>query len=417
MPQSEWSSARRVAFRFAAVYLFLYLFPFPFSAIPGLDKLFAWWDNAWEVIVKWTGLRVFGVTITVLPNGSGDTTFNYVQVFCLVVIAALATLVWTLFDRRTEYVALHHWLRVYVRFYLATAMFGYGAVKVLQSQFPAPSLDRLIQPFGDASPMGLLWTFMGASAAYNIFTGAGEMLGGLLLTTRRTTTLGALVVIAVMSNVTMLNFAYDVPVKLFSTHLLAMAVFLLLPDLRRLANVFVLNRPAEAVELRPQLGERWRRWAPAARTLFVLALVALSVQQARENQNIYKARSPFRGIWNVEEFALDGRVLPPVVGDASRWRRVVFDYPQSLGIQLMTDGRERFRLKLDEPKRTMTLSRGTDPTKKFSLAYAVPAPDVMTIDGRLDGKRVQARLRRAPLPQFLLTSRGFHWINEYPFNR
>src|ERR1043165_6008288 len=355
MPQSEWSSARRVAFRFAAVYLFLYLFPFPFNAIPGVDKLFAWWDSAWEVIVKWTGLRVFGVTITVLPNGSGDTTFNYVQLFCFLVVAALATLAWTLFDRRAEYGALHHWLRVYVRFYLATAMFGYGAVKVLQSQFPAPSLDRLIQPFGDASPMGLLWTFMGASAAYNVFTGAGEMLGGLLLTTRRTTTLGALVVIAVMSNVTMLNFAYDVPVKLYSAHLLLMAAFLLLPDLRRLANVLVFNRDAAAAELHPQLCERWRRWAPAARTLFVLALVALSVQQARENQKFYTARSPFRGIWNVEEFALDGRVLPPVVGDASRWRRVVFDYPQSLGIQLMTDGRERFRLKLDEPKRTMTL--------------------------------------------------------------
>ncbi|HEY6141475.1 MAG TPA: hypothetical protein VI670_27270 [Thermoanaerobaculia bacterium] len=189
MPPSDWSPARRVAFRFAAVYLFLYLFPFPFNVVPGVDKLFAWWDGAWEVLVKWTGLHVFGVTITVLPAGSGDTTFNYVQLFCGVVIAALATIVWTLLDRRTpDYGALHHWLRVYVRFYLATAMLGYGAAKVIQSQFPAPSLERLIQPFGDASPMGLLWTFMGASAAYNVFTGAGEMLGGLLVTTRRTTT-------------------------------------------------------------------------------------------------------------------------------------------------------------------------------------------------------------------------------------
>jgi hypothetical protein len=408
MPPSDWSPARRVAFRFAAVYLFLYLFPFPFNVVPGVDKLFAWWDSAWEVLVKWTGLHVFGVTITVMPAGSGDTTFNYVQLFCGVVIAALAAIVWSLLDRRTQdYDALHHWLRVYVRFYLATAMLGYGAAKVIQSQFPAPSLERLIQPFGDASPMGLLWTFMGASAAYNVFTGAGEMLGGLLVTTRRTTTLGALVIVAVMSNVTMLNFAYDVPVKLFSMHLLAMAVFLLLADLRRLANVLVLNRPAEAVELRPQLGERWRWWAPAARTLFVLALIALSFQQARENEQVYQKQSPFRGIWNVEEFALEG---------APRWRRVVFDYPHSLGVQLMTDARQRFRLKLDESKRTLTLRPIEEPLKKFTIGYTVAA-DVMTLDGQLDGKRLQARLRRMPMPSFRLTSRGFHWINETPFNR
>src|SRR4029077_9546140 len=151
------------------------------------------------------GLHLFGVTITVMPNGSGDTTFNYVQIPCFLVAAALATVVWSVLDRKaTSYDTLHHWLRAYVRFALAAFMLSYGAYKVIQAQFPAPSLDRLIQPFGDASPMGLLWTFVGASTAYNVFTGAGEMLGGLLLTMRRTTTLAALVCIAVMSNVAML---------------------------------------------------------------------------------------------------------------------------------------------------------------------------------------------------------------------
>ena len=130
-------------------------------------------------------------------------------------------------------------------------MITYGSVKVIKSQFPNPTLDRLLQPFGDASPMGLLWTFMGASESYNIFTGAGEMLGGLLLTTRRTTLLGALVCFGVMSHVAMLNFSYDVPVKLFSMHLLAMALFLMAPDLGRLARMFVLNRPVEPAVFRP----------------------------------------------------------------------------------------------------------------------------------------------------------------------
>lgn len=418
MPDNSWSPARRLAFRFAAAYFVLYLFPFPFNAIPKADALFRWWDKAWELLVKWVGLRVFGVTITVLPNGSGDTTFNYVQVFCALILAAVVAVVWTIADRRrTSYDALSHWLRAYVRFGLAAIMIGYGAFKVIQAQFPAPPLDRLIQPYGDSSPMGLLWTFMGTSAAYNVFTGAGEVLGGLLLTARRTTSLGALVCIAVMSNVVMLNFAYDVPVKLYSTHLLLMAVFLLLPDVRRLANVLVFNRGAAAVELRPQLSERWRRWAPLARTAFVLLLLVPPLMQAREQQQFYAKRSPFRGIWNVEEFTLDGQPHAPLVSDAARWRRVVFDFPGSFSVQLMTDKRRRYAMDLDEKKRTMTLSHRDFPGKKFAMSYAVPATGLMTIDGQLEGKKVQARLKLVQTPSFLLTTRGFHWINEYPFNR
>jgi hypothetical protein len=417
MPDIEWSPARRVAFRFAAAYLFLYIFPFPLDLIPG-TSLFGWWDAAWRVIVQWTGLHAFGVAITVMPNGSGDTTFNYVQLFCAVVLAAIAALVWSILDRRrTSYAALYHWLRAYVRFYLATAMFSYGAAKVIQSQFSEPSLARLIQPIGTTSPMGLLWTFMGASRAYNVFTGMGEMLGGLLLTARRTASLGALVCIAVMSNVAMLNFSYDVPVKLFSLHLLALAVFVLLPDLRRLADVLVFNRPAPAAELRPQLSARWRRWAPAARTAFVLALVAMALLTARESRQARTKRSPFRGIWTVEEFALDGQPRPPLLGDAERWRWVVFDGASQFAFQRMNDVPERLTLKLNQAKKTMTLSRFTEPEKKYTLSYAVPSANVMTLEGQLDGKKLRARLQRAETPQFLLTSRGFHWINEYPLNR
>ena len=132
-------------------------------------------------------------------------------------MALAATLVWSLADyKRAHYHRLYLGLRVLVRLALGTALIVYGAGKVIPSQFPPLALHRLVQPFGDASPMGLLWSFMGASTPYTIFSGVAEMLGGLLLFFPRTTTLGALVSIGVMSHVVALNFCYDVPVKLFS---------------------------------------------------------------------------------------------------------------------------------------------------------------------------------------------------------
>ena len=78
-------------------------------------------------------------------------------------------------------------------------MFSYGSAKVIQSQFPDPSIGRLDADLRRSSPMGLLWTFMGYSQGYNWFAGAGEMLGGFFLMTRWTTLLGALVTFGVMS--------------------------------------------------------------------------------------------------------------------------------------------------------------------------------------------------------------------------
>src|SRR4030095_7643936 len=97
---------------------------------------------------------------------------------------------------------------------------GYGMIKVFRGQFPSPSPGRLIETYGDSSPMGLMWNFMGYSSAYVIFAGVSESLGALLLFFRRTTTLGALVLTAVMTNVVAMNLCFDVCVKLGSMNYL-----------------------------------------------------------------------------------------------------------------------------------------------------------------------------------------------------
>lgn len=415
----RWGPVKRGLFRFAFSYLVLYLLPFPLSV---LWPVLPWYNNLWNTVVPWVGRHVFGTAIDVLPNGSGDTTYNYVQVFCFLALALAATLVWTLLDRkRAQYIRLHEGLRVYVRFALATAMISYAAVKIIKSQFPDPSLDRLLQPFGDSSPMGLLWTFMGASVSYNIFTGLGELAGGLLLTARRTTLLGALVCIGVLSNVVMLNFSYDVPVKLYSSHLLAMAVFLTLPDLRRLADFFLLHRALERMEVGRLFQGKWlHRGTLVLRALFVAFVIYVSLAGAWQNYQWYAGRAqgaPLYGIWEVDEFETDGTARPPLATDATRWRWMIFDYRGVLAIQNMDNSRHRYSLELDAARKRLALVKRDDPTWKTSVAFERPAPALLTLRTRFDGHDIRARLHRVENPEFPLTSRGFHWINETPFSR
>jgi hypothetical protein len=419
-----WSLAKRIAFRFFFSYFFLYIFPFPLEYVPFLEKAVGLYQLSFmDSIVSWVGRTVFGVTITVQPNGSGDTTWNYVQLFVCLVAALVATAVWSILDRRRkQYERLHEWLRVYVRLSLAVAMLSYGAFKVIKSQFPDPTLDRLMQPYGDSSPMGLLWTFMGASTLYTFFGGLCEAIGGALLAFRRTLLLGALVSAGVMLNVVMLNFSYDVPVKLYSAHLLLMALFLAAPDLKRLLDFFLLNRPVEPARDRPLFQGKWaHRGSLALRTVFFLYAFGFSLKISYDGMKQYRTmfdgKTPLYGLWTVEEMTADGQARPPLITDATRWRRMNFEVPGRTAIQLMDDSRQGFSLKLDPAKRAMSLTKRGETKPSANFAYQRPAPDVLLLNGDFDGKKVQAKLRKADPKKFLLVTRGFHWINEYPFNR
>src|SRR5215831_17255359 len=269
----RWSLIHRVVFRFVFCYFVLYCMPDTGRAsLPGLSFVALPYTSVLHAIASWVAIHIFhlsGENVTYFRTGSGDTTLAYISNLLFVVFSVVVTLVWSVADRRRpNYRTLHAWLRLLVRYTLAVTLFAYGMAKVVPMQFRSPGLAKLIEPFGEFSPMGVLWNFMGASLPYTILAGSAEVLSGLLLLFRRTTTLGALFSTAVMMNVASLNYCYDVPVKLYSTNLLLMSIFLAAPDLRRLANVFVLNRTAEpadpmAVRLsgdRCRLRLRWCGW-------------------------------------------------------------------------------------------------------------------------------------------------------------
>lgn len=421
MNPSRWGLARRIFFRFAFCYLVLYNLPFPLDLVellPHGENLLQPYGDLWRFVVPWVGDEVFGVEVAFRRTGSGDTTFRYIQVLCFLGLALVATAIWTFLDRRRpHYARLQEWLSVYVRFVLAVALLSYGAVKVIPSQFSNPSFDRLLQPIGEASPMGLLWTFMGSSSPYTIFAGLGEVLGGMLLMARRTTFLGALVAIGVLTNVVALNLCYDVPVKLYSAHLLGMAVFLTLPHLRRLADVLVFNRPAEPAPL-PRLFRRpWaHRSAFVVRTVLLLGLTGVFLQQAHESGRRFAPKVPLRGIWEVDRLLQAGTERPPLLTDSTRWRRLVFEFPDFVLVQLVDDSWDGYKLDLEGQR--MTLRKyGDDVRWKAPLTWSQEEPGLLALNGTFDGQPMQARLRRLDDSKFLLVSRGFHWINEAPYNR
>lgn len=422
-PETHWNLAFKIAFRFACSYLFFYCFPFPLGNIPHIDVLLGWYDRLFHNSVYWFGHSLMRLPLpaTEASTGSGDTTYAYVTALFSLAVAAIATIIWSALDRkRANYTRLHRWIRLYVRLYLGMTLLGYGGYKVIPSQFPPPPIWRYLQPYGESSPMGILWTFMGTSQAYTIFAGAVEMLGGILLFLPWTATLGALVAIGAMTNVFLLNMSYDVPVKLYSFHLLLMAGFVVISEVRRLAAFFILNRPTPASTTELVFRRRW-----ANRTLIITQLVMgiyfaayplyYSHQQLKSFADFHM-KAPLYGTWNVDEFSVDGQPRPPLLTDTTRWQKVIFDYKTILIAQGMDSKLLRFPIKQDEAKKTLALTKAADKDWKGTLSYDASATDTLLLDGQLGAEKVHIKLHRLDV-KYLLNTRGFHWINEFPYNR
>jgi hypothetical protein len=426
----RWEFGTRIAFRFCLTYFGLYIVLTQVLT----SLLFATTNDsgAFELdmtppakaAVVWMAEHVFRIAhpIVTAETGSGDRVYDWVELACILALAILGTVIWSLLDRkRRSYVRLHAWFHVVVRFSLAATMFTYGASKVIPLQMPFPFLSRLIEPYGRFSPMGVLWSSIGAAPGYEIFAGCAEMLGGMLLILPRTTMLGALVCLADATQVFTLNMTYDVPVKLLSFHLILLSLLVLAPDAKRFANVFFLDRPAPASPNRPLFRTaRANRIALAVQLLAGAFLIGANLYGSVSAYQAYGAgrpKSPLYGIWNVEDFALDGQSRPPLLTDARRWRRIVFDFPQFTTIYGMNEEPQSYGARIDTNARTIALTESGNGKAKGDFSFQRPDAGHLILNGIMSDHKVHVELELYRRSKFLLVNRGFHWVQDYPFNR
>jgi hypothetical protein len=421
----RWRLGTRVAFRFCVVYfgLFCLLYVqimFAFTGVFGAvlpPNATAWQMSALGPLTEWVGHHVFGIDAALRPDSrSGEQAAMWVFMFTVLVIAIIATVLWSVLDRRrTGYQRLHAWFLTFIRVCLGGQMLYYGADKVIPAQMPAPPLTSLLRPYGQLSPTWVLWLQVGSSYPYEIALGAVEVAAGVLLFWPRTATLGALLALACMAQVFLLNMTFDVSVKILSFQLLLLAVVLLIPQARRLANMLVLQRLSSPA-IQPALFTT-RRAAKTATTIQVglgAWVLAGSLLMSWLDWSHYGGGRPkpdLYGIWTVTEFSLNGTSLPPLTTQHDRWQCLIIEDTDRLSYQQM-DG-EIVPALADINAHTITLSDMGAPT---TLTIDRTTPDWLRLSGRLHGQPVNMTLRRLNLDRLPLHRNGFQWVQEYPDN-
>jgi hypothetical protein len=115
--------------------------------------------------------------------------------------------------------------------------------------------------------------------------------------------------------------------------------------------------------------------------------------------------------------SIDGEPRPPLLTDNARWRRAIFDFPTRMAFQRMDDSMARYGAAIKVNDKTLALTKDDDKDWKADFVFQRPAPEQLILDGLMDSHKVHMQLQLLDRRKFLLVNRGFHWIQELPFNR
>src|SRR5262249_50235808 len=131
-------------------------------------------------------------------------------------------------------------------------------------------------------------------------------------------------------NVMVMNLGYDIPVKLFSIHLVIMGVVLLCFEYKRILSFFT-NQAAVAGNLyNIRFGKSWMRvsiWI--LKIAFIVLIIVLpfkdmyeEYQQGNQPQSIAPIHA---GVYEVSRFAVNHDTIPFAYADSLRWKDVIFE--------------------------------------------------------------------------------------------
>lgn len=142
----------------------------------------------------------------------------------------------------------NHWVIIHLRYLVGFAFFPSGLVKLLGERFTRISTDH---------PIGYFFEALYQSGFYWNFLGLAQVTAGVLLMTQRFATLGALMFLAILTNIWIITISLSFTGTWMITSLMMIAVLILIMwDQHKLLPIFNYNKSSVVKEY-PDPGRNW----------------------------------------------------------------------------------------------------------------------------------------------------------------
>lgn len=304
---------------------------------------------------------------------------------------------------------LYNLFFILVRYQVALRMSWFAIAKVFPVQMPFPTLSQLNTNLGDFTPGKLYWLTTGVSPFFEVFAGIFELTATVLILFRRTATLGALMMIAILLPIWFVNIGYDAGVELASLHLLLLSVLLLVKDADKFYTILIRHQQAVIEYIQPlAFSKQWKR---IARIVFKSAFIFVFLfYRGYHYERLYVAGKTFKlplnngvqsftGFYNVSEFRINNRLLPYAPDDTLRWQNVVFEKFNTISIKVAKPfklntqnkirtteyygniGRLFYGYQADTVKHILTLKNRADKTEIVTFNYTEPSAGKFILKG------------------------------------
>ena len=415
---SRWTTVQKILFRFLFVYFVLFCFPFPVVSFQLTQPITYPYMAFMLKLVPKVGMLFFDMKIEnpIYGSRAADSSFGLAYHFIHMVVALLITFFWSIADRRRiNYERLNVWFLLYIRYYLAFTLLSYGMNKVFPLQGGFITASVLEKPLGMMDPGELQWKFLAYSNVYKIFTGLGEVIGALLILWRRTATLGAMLLVAVLSVVVMLNFCFHIGVKISSLHYLFIAFLIIWNDRTRLLNLFLLNRSVSPISYTPLIRSFfWSRLF----SVFLISLVVCRLYQLTDRNNTnWKLMSnfsqkPLYGTYTSEYFIRGIDTIPPLQTDSLRWKKLTIETMRDVSrvyIHLSTDSLIQSRTEIDTLQKTIQFQIRKD---TLNMAWSLPDANHLHLAGKWKNESIKVMMKKYDLNNYPLHRERFQWISD-----
>jgi len=259
---------------------------------------------------------------------------DYIDWGIALIFALLGALIWTAFDRKSKsYHILYYWIRVVVRYRAGIGIIGFGFTKLFPTQMPYPSLGLLNSNFGDFTAQKIYWLSVGVVPWYQVFGGVVEIVAGVMLFFRKTSTYGAILLAAALGDITFVNYAYDGGVHVYAFYFVLLGLFIAADDFPKLYNLLILERYTVPFRIYPDFRKPWLKYSRI--TLKVLTFViffgvltyteVINFKYDPYKQPATAGVQKLRGNYHITEFKINGEAIPFNPLDSTRWQEATFE--------------------------------------------------------------------------------------------
>jgi len=187
-------------------------------------------------------------------------SLNYALLLAICIVISIMVFGFVQLFFQNLKILIQQFINTFLIYFLAWIFAVYGAYKLFGIQFPEPNSMILQMTLEDLGQDLAFWSLMGINKTLTIAIGLIEILIAVALLFKKTRSIGLFLMLIALAQIVLINFAFDISVKIFSALLLLAVIYLSYPFLCQTLKWFMKLKTSDRGEIQTlKMSDNYRK--------------------------------------------------------------------------------------------------------------------------------------------------------------